>query len=73
VPAPWCAVRTVEVLRPGRPRPPTPWCAVRTVQVLRPGLPCAVFTGDADGSSGLAARALDRFGFRLLRPPQVRR
>ncbi|XP_062202066.1 GDP-Man:Man(3)GlcNAc(2)-PP-Dol alpha-1,2-mannosyltransferase-like [Phragmites australis] len=48
------------------------WCAVRAVQVLRPGLPCAVFTGDADGSpEGLAARALDWFGVRLLRPPQV--
>uniref|UniRef100_A0A0E0MP25 GDP-Man:Man(3)GlcNAc(2)-PP-Dol alpha-1,2-mannosyltransferase n=1 Tax=Oryza punctata TaxID=4537 RepID=A0A0E0MP25_ORYPU len=48
------------------------WCAVRAVQELRPGLPCAVFTGDADASpDGLAARALDRFGVRLLRPPQV--
>ncbi|RCV19246.1 hypothetical protein SETIT_3G368900v2 [Setaria italica] len=48
------------------------WCAVRAVQELRPGLPCAVFTGDADASPyGLAARALDRFGVRLLCPPQV--
>ncbi|KAF8776738.1 hypothetical protein HU200_003473 [Digitaria exilis] len=48
------------------------WCAVRAVQELRPGLPCAVFTGDADASpDGLAARALDRFGVRLLCPPQV--
>ncbi|CAM0949316.1 unnamed protein product [Alopecurus aequalis] len=48
------------------------WCAVRAVQELCPGLPCAVFTGDADASpEGLAARALDRFGVRLLRPPQV--
>ncbi|XP_006664685.2 GDP-Man:Man(3)GlcNAc(2)-PP-Dol alpha-1,2-mannosyltransferase [Oryza brachyantha] len=48
------------------------WCAVRAVQELCPGLPCAVFTGDADASpDGLAARALDRFGVRLLRPPQV--
>ncbi|CAO1939509.1 unnamed protein product [Urochloa humidicola] len=48
------------------------WCAVRAVQELRPGLPCAVFTGDADASpEGLAARALDRFGVRLLSPPQV--
>ncbi|KQJ86114.1 GDP-Man:Man(3)GlcNAc(2)-PP-Dol alpha-1,2-mannosyltransferase isoform X2 [Brachypodium distachyon] len=48
------------------------WCAVRAVQDLCPGLPCAVFTGDADASpDGLAARALDRFGVRLLRPPQV--
>ncbi|TVU49425.1 hypothetical protein EJB05_00735 [Eragrostis curvula] len=48
------------------------WCAVRAVQELRPDLPCAVFTGDADASpEGLAARALDRFGVRLLRPPQV--
>ena len=48
------------------------WCAVRAVQELCPGLPCAVFTGDADASpEGLAARAFDRFGVRLLRPPQV--
>ncbi|OEL36230.1 GDP-Man:Man(3)GlcNAc(2)-PP-Dol alpha-1,2-mannosyltransferase [Dichanthelium oligosanthes] len=48
------------------------WCAVRAVQELRPGLPCAVFTGDADASpDGLSARALDRFGVRLLRPPQM--
>ncbi|XBI78906.1 hypothetical protein VPH35_088509 [Triticum aestivum] len=48
------------------------WCAVRAVQDLCPDLPCAVFTGDADASpDGLAARALDRFGVRLLRPPQV--
>jgi len=48
------------------------WCAVRAVQELRPGLPCAVFTGDADASpEGLAARALERFGVRLLSPPQV--
>ncbi|CAN6329629.1 unnamed protein product [Urochloa humidicola] len=48
------------------------WCAVRAVQELRPGLPCAVFTGDADASPDfLAARALDRFGVRLLCPPQV--
>ncbi|KAK3140095.1 hypothetical protein QOZ80_5AG0395740 [Eleusine coracana subsp. coracana] len=48
------------------------WCAVRAVQELRPDLPCAIFTGDADASpEGLAARALDRFGVQLLRPPQV--
>jgi alpha-1,2-mannosyltransferase len=51
------------------------WCAVRAVQGLCPDLPCAVFAGDADASTErLAARALDRFGVRLLlRPPQVRR
>jgi alpha-1,2-mannosyltransferase len=50
------------------------WCAVRAVQELRPDLPCAVYTGDADAApEALAARALDRFGVRLLRPPQVRR
>jgi alpha-1,2-mannosyltransferase len=50
------------------------WCAVRAVQELRPDLPCSIFTGDADASpEGLEARALDRFGVRLLRPPQVRR
>ncbi|KAF0887716.1 hypothetical protein E2562_002405 [Oryza meyeriana var. granulata] len=48
------------------------WCAVRAVQELCPGLTCAVFTGDTDASpDGLTARALDRFGVRLLRPPQV--
>ncbi|KAJ1257848.1 hypothetical protein BS78_10G027800 [Paspalum vaginatum] len=48
------------------------WCSVRAVQELRPDLPCAVFTGDADASpDALAARALDRFGVRLFRPPQV--
>ncbi|CAD6267227.1 unnamed protein product [Miscanthus lutarioriparius] len=48
------------------------WCAVRAVQELRPDLPCAVYTGDADAApDALAARALDRFGVRLLRPPQV--
>jgi alpha-1,2-mannosyltransferase len=48
------------------------WCAVRAVQELRPDLPCAVYTGDADAApDALAARALDRFGVHLLRPPQV--
>ncbi|ONM01625.1 GDP-Man:Man(3)GlcNAc(2)-PP-Dol alpha-12-mannosyltransferase [Zea mays] len=48
------------------------WCAVRAVQELCPDLPCAVYTGDADAApEALAARALDRFGVRLLRPPQV--
>ncbi|GJN35316.1 hypothetical protein PR202_gb24071 [Eleusine coracana subsp. coracana] len=47
------------------------WCAVRAVQELCPDLPCAVFTGDADASpEGLVARALNRFGVQLLRPPQ---
>jgi hypothetical protein len=49
------------------------WCAVRAVQELRPDLPCAVYTSDADATpDALAARALDRFSVRLLRPPQVR-
>ncbi|XP_039139856.1 GDP-Man:Man(3)GlcNAc(2)-PP-Dol alpha-1,2-mannosyltransferase [Dioscorea cayenensis subsp. rotundata] len=44
------------------------WCAVRAVQEERSDLDCAVYTGDEASPESLAARALDRFGVRLLRP-----
>nr|XP_010923561.1 GDP-Man:Man(3)GlcNAc(2)-PP-Dol alpha-1,2-mannosyltransferase isoform X2 [Elaeis guineensis] len=47
------------------------WCAVRAVQEENPDLDCAVYTGDDASPQSLAARALDRFGVKLLRPPQV--
>ncbi|KAI6676192.1 hypothetical protein NL676_036988 [Syzygium grande] len=48
------------------------WCAVRAVQEERPDLDCAVYTGDHDASpDSLTARAMDRFGVKLLRPPKV--
>lgn len=48
------------------------WCAVRAVQEERPDLDCAVYTGDQDASpDSLTARAIDRFGVKLLRPPEV--
>lgn len=48
------------------------WCAVRAIQEEYPDLSCAVYTGDGDASpQNLLARALDRFGVKLLRPPQV--
>lgn len=47
------------------------WCAVRAVQDERPDLECAVFTGDDASPESLAARAVDRFGVKLLRPPKV--
>ena len=48
------------------------WCAVKAVQEDRPDLHCAVFTGDHDASpESLMARALDRFGVKLLYPPKV--
>ncbi|XP_072952439.1 GDP-Man:Man(3)GlcNAc(2)-PP-Dol alpha-1,2-mannosyltransferase [Typha angustifolia] len=47
------------------------WCAVRAVQEENPGLDCAIYTGDDASSQSLTARALDRFGVELLRPPQV--
>ncbi|KAG1368610.1 hypothetical protein COCNU_14G010780 [Cocos nucifera] len=47
------------------------WCAVRAVQEDNPDLDCAVYTGDDASPQSLAARALDRFGVKLLRPPQV--
>ncbi|XP_065046394.1 GDP-Man:Man(3)GlcNAc(2)-PP-Dol alpha-1,2-mannosyltransferase-like [Musa acuminata AAA Group] len=47
------------------------WCAVKAVQEENPDLHCAVFTGDDASPQSLSARALDRFGVKLLRPPQV--
>ncbi|EHA8592567.1 putative GDP-Man:Man(3)GlcNAc(2)-PP-Dol alpha-1,2-mannosyltransferase [Cocos nucifera] len=47
------------------------WCAVRAVQEVNPDLDCAVYTGDDTSPQSLAARALDRFGVNLLRPPRV--
>ena len=48
------------------------WCAVKAVQEDRPDLHCAVFTGDHDASpESLMARALERFGVKLLYPPKV--
>uniref|UniRef100_A0A1D1YIG0 GDP-Man:Man(3)GlcNAc(2)-PP-Dol alpha-1,2-mannosyltransferase n=1 Tax=Anthurium amnicola TaxID=1678845 RepID=A0A1D1YIG0_9ARAE len=48
------------------------WCAVKAVQEERPDLECVIYTGDRDASPGaLHARALDRFGVRLVAPPRV--
>ncbi|WOL06643.1 GDP-Man:Man(3)GlcNAc(2)-PP-Dol alpha-1,2-mannosyltransferase-like [Canna indica] len=47
------------------------WCAVKAVQEENPDLDCAIFTGDDASPQSLAARALDRFGVKLLRPPLV--
>ncbi|KAK1291889.1 GDP-Man:Man(3)GlcNAc(2)-PP-Dol alpha-1,2-mannosyltransferase [Acorus calamus] len=47
------------------------WCAVRAVQEESPDLDCVVYTGDDASSESLSARALDRFGVCLLRPPLV--
>ncbi|CAL9121663.1 unnamed protein product [Musa acuminata var. zebrina] len=46
-------------------------CAVRSVQEENPDLDCAVFTVDDASPQSLAARAIDWFGVKLLRPPQV--
>ncbi|THU53217.1 hypothetical protein C4D60_Mb10t12100 [Musa balbisiana] len=47
------------------------WCAVRAVQEENPDLGYAVFTGDDASPQSLTSRALDRFGVKLLRPPQA--
>lgn len=48
------------------------WCAVKAIQDENPSLDCVVFTGDHDASpESLMARAVDRFGVKLLSPPQV--
>lgn len=48
------------------------WCAVKAVQEERPDLDCVVYTGDHDASpDSLTARAVDRFGVKLLRPPEA--
>ncbi|KAK9130911.1 hypothetical protein Sjap_011398 [Stephania japonica] len=48
------------------------WCAVKAIQEEYPNLDCVVYTGDSDASpQTLIARAIDRFGVALLRPPKV--
>ncbi|XP_022942931.1 GDP-Man:Man(3)GlcNAc(2)-PP-Dol alpha-1,2-mannosyltransferase [Cucurbita moschata] len=48
------------------------WCAVKAIQDENPSLECVVFTGDHDASpESLMARAVDRFGVKLLFPPKV--
>ncbi|CAN1748700.1 GDP-Man:Man(3)GlcNAc(2)-PP-Dol alpha-1,2-mannosyltransferase [Linum perenne] len=48
------------------------WCAVKAIQEEVPDLDCIVYTGDHDASPhSLAARATDRFGVQLLRPPKA--
>ncbi|CAN1259482.1 GDP-Man:Man(3)GlcNAc(2)-PP-Dol alpha-1,2-mannosyltransferase [Linum perenne] len=48
------------------------WCAVKAIQEEIPDLDCIVYTGDHDASPhSLAARATDRFGVQLLRPPKA--
>ncbi|KAL5985632.1 hypothetical protein ACLOJK_027618 [Asimina triloba] len=46
------------------------WCAVSAIQQENPDLDIVVYTGDDASPQSLAARALDRFGVKLLRPPQ---
>ncbi|XP_008233777.1 PREDICTED: GDP-Man:Man(3)GlcNAc(2)-PP-Dol alpha-1,2-mannosyltransferase [Prunus mume] len=48
------------------------WCAVKAIQDENSSLHCLVYTGDHDASPlSLTARALDRFGVKLLHPPKV--
>lgn len=48
------------------------WCAVKAVQEESPDLECVIYTGDHDASpNSLAARAIDRFGVKLICPPKV--
>ncbi|KAM3246958.1 GDP-Man:Man(3)GlcNAc(2)-PP-Dol alpha-1,2-mannosyltransferase [Capsicum annuum] len=48
------------------------WCAVKAIQDEDPNLDCVIYTGDFDASPDtLTARALDRFGVKLIHPPQV--
>ncbi|KAH7511534.1 hypothetical protein JRO89_XSUnG0194400 [Xanthoceras sorbifolium] len=48
------------------------WCAVKAIQEESPDLYCVVYTGDHDASpESLTARAIDRFGVKLLRPPKM--
>ncbi|CAN6475818.1 unnamed protein product [Victoria cruziana] len=47
------------------------WCTVKAVQEEYPNLECFIYTGDVATPQSLFARAIDRFGIRLLRPPQV--
>lgn len=47
------------------------WCAARAVQEMAPALDIVVYTGDSATPESLAARALDRFGVRLVKAPLV--
>ncbi|XP_043704727.1 GDP-Man:Man(3)GlcNAc(2)-PP-Dol alpha-1,2-mannosyltransferase-like isoform X1 [Telopea speciosissima] len=48
------------------------WCAVKAIQEEYPNLDCVIYTGDYDASpQSLMDRATDRFGVKLLFPPQV--
>lgn len=47
------------------------WCAVRAIQEMAPALDVVVYTGDPATPQSLAARALDRFGVKLAKAPQV--
>lgn len=47
------------------------WCAVKAIQEDYPTLDCYIYTGDLATSESLSARALDRFGVKLLRFPKV--
>ena len=48
------------------------WCAVKAVQEKRSDLTIVVYTGDHDATpEGLEMRARDRFGVKLLAPPEV--
>ncbi|MCD7463482.1 asparagine-linked glycosylation protein, partial [Datura stramonium] len=48
------------------------WCAVKAIQDENPNLACVIYTGDLDASpDNLTARAIDRFGVKLIHPPEV--
>ncbi|KAG0465537.1 hypothetical protein HPP92_019701 [Vanilla planifolia] len=47
------------------------WCAVRAVQDDYPDLDCIIYSGDDASPDSLHARAIERFGVHLLRPPMV--
>ncbi|KAJ8617411.1 hypothetical protein MRB53_013597 [Persea americana] len=47
------------------------WCALRAIQEEDSDLDCIVYTGDDASPQSLVARAFDRFGVKLLQPPQV--
>ncbi|PIA32352.1 hypothetical protein AQUCO_04500152v1 [Aquilegia coerulea] len=48
------------------------WCAVKAIQEINPNLDCFIYTGDHDASpETLILRPIDRFGVKLLHPPQV--
>ncbi|XP_057979653.1 GDP-Man:Man(3)GlcNAc(2)-PP-Dol alpha-1,2-mannosyltransferase isoform X2 [Malania oleifera] len=48
------------------------WCAVKAIQEERPDLDCVIYTGDHDASpESLMARAVDRFGVKLISSPKV--